>query len=494
MISKIIIFKILQNMQEILPLLYHLLPGSRQRVRIPKLMDTDSIYQKTLEYLYSFVDYSLTRSTRYAPEHFDLGRMRDFLEKIGNPHQAYPVIHVAGTKGKGSVSALCASALQAAGYSVGLYTSPHLQDYAERIQINHRPIPHDELISLVDEFRPYLAQGTKLTTFEITTALAFLHFARQDVDVVVAEVGLGGRLDATNVVAPCVAVITSISYDHVDFLGESLTEIAGEKGGIIKNGVPVILAPQKDEARLTIEKIADERNAPLVQVGRDFLFEPISHSLENQTLLVWSPSEEPLSNADSESREIIESESNRLTIPLLGYHQIENAATAYTALMIARQCGLEVDDAAIRTGFANVDWPGRFEMLRHSPPVILDSAHNQDSALKLRLTLDEYFPGQPVVLVFGVSEDKNIEGMLDELMPRVKQVIVTRSYHPRAMEPEELEKFVQRFGKPIKVVPAVEDALDEAVQMAGGDSMVLVTGSIFVAAGARHTWYNRESS
>ena len=250
-------------------------------------MQIEALYQQTLDYLYSFVDYSLTRSTRYSPEHFDLNRMVTFVEYLNDPQNAYPIIHVAGTKGKGSVSAMIAAALEAAGYKVGLYTSPHLQDYAERIQINGAPILHQELIQMIAELRPYLDQGTNLTTFEITTGLAFRYFEQQGVNAAVIEVGLGGRLDATNVVIPLVSVITSLSYDHTLFLGDTLAEIAGEKAGIIKRGVPVVLSPQKDEARFVVERIAAEREATLYLVGRDFLFAPVTHSLEGQTLLVW---------------------------------------------------------------------------------------------------------------------------------------------------------------------------------------------------------------
>ena len=251
-------------------------------------MDSEQIYQDTLNYLYSFVDYSLTRGGfQDMLGKFELGRMREFLEHLGRPDQAYPIIHVAGTKGKGSVCALCASALQAAGYRVGLYTSPHLEDYAERICVNGQPIAHVELIALVDEIRPYLQDGTQLTTFEITTALALRYFARQGVTAAVVEVGLGGRLDATNVVAPLVTVITSISYDHMQVLGNTLAEIAGEKAGILKTGVPVVVAPQAEEARLVIERMAAERDAPLVQVGRDYQYRPLEHAIGGQTLQVW---------------------------------------------------------------------------------------------------------------------------------------------------------------------------------------------------------------
>lgn len=453
-------------------------------------METESNYQAALEYLYRFVDFSLTRGFHFSPDQFELGRMRDFMAYLGHPEQSYPILHVAGTKGKGSVAAMCASALRAAGYRVGLYTSPHLMDYAERIQVDGRHIPHQDLVALVEEIKPYLEAGTRLTTFEITTALAFLYFARQGVTAVVAEVGLGGRLDATNVVTPRVAVITSISYDHMNVLGHTLAEIAGEKAGIIKPGVPVVLSPQKDEARRVVESVAAEQAAALVQVGREVLFAPVSHSLDGQTFLAWRAEEQAQMEAYLAGREVEGWQPVRLAIPLLGLHQVENAATAYAALQIARQQGLKLDEAAIRTGFAQVSWPGRFEVLRREPPVVIDSAHNRDSAMKLCLALDDYYPGREVVLVFGASEDKDIEGMFAELMPRVQQVVATRSYHPRAMEPERLVELAQRYGKPARVVAAVEDALVEAMQLAGREALVLATGSLFVAAGVRETWYN----
>jgi dihydrofolate synthase/folylpolyglutamate synthase len=438
-------------------------------------MEIETEYQATLDYLYSFVDYSLTRGLRNLPEHFDLDRMRAFMEYLGYPERSYPVIHVAGTKGKGSVSALCASALRSAGYRVGLYTSPHLQDYAERIQIDLAPIPHKELVELVNEVRPYLTPGTRLTTFEITTALAFLYFARMEATAAVVEVGLGGRLDATNIVMPLVTVITSISYDHTQVLGDTLAKIAAEKAGIIKEGIPVVVAPQKEEARRTIEQIAAERSAPLIQVGRDILFSGLENSLDGQLVSVWHPGGTPV----------------ELRIPLLGAHQLENAATAYAALELSRDAGLAVDAPAILEGFESVSWPGRFEVLRREPPVVVDSAHNRDSASRLRQAVEMYFPGWPVVLVFGASEDKDIEGMLAELAPIVSQVIFTRSYHPRAIEPEQLQAWAKQLRLPADTIPAVEDAFAEALKRAGSQNLVLVTGSLFIAAGARHTWYNQ---
>jgi dihydrofolate synthase/folylpolyglutamate synthase len=455
-------------------------------------MNVEQQYQAALEYLYSFVDYSLTRAFRYAPEKFDLGRMRDFMTDLGQPQESYPIIHVAGTKGKGSICALCASALQAGGYRVGLYTSPHLEDYVERIQVDGQPISHAELVELVEELRPKLDSGTALTTFEITTAMAFLYFVRRGVNAAVIEVGLGGRLDATNIVNPKVAVIASISYDHTQILGNTLAEIAAEKGGIIKAGVPVVVAPQKEEARRVLEHIAEERHAPLVQVGRDYLYAQFSHSLNGgQSLLVWPISEQTMVDEYVESGGLQEWEPTRLNIPLLGYHQVENAATAYTALQVARAQGISIHEAAIKKGFKDAWWPGRFEILQRQPPVVVDSAHNRDSALRLRLALDDYYPGQPVILVFGASEDKDVDGMFAELMPRVRQVVATRSFHPRAMEPRILVDLAHRYGRAAQAVDTIEEAIDLAIQLAEGEAMILVAGSLFVAAAARQIWFQR---
>ena len=446
--------------------------------------DIEISYQATLDYLYTFVDYSLVRNFRNSPDTFDLGRMRSLVEAFGNPQEKYPIIHVAGTKGKGSVSALCASALQEAGYRVGLYTSPHLDDFAERIQLDGQPIPHAELVRLVEENRSIMQSIPRLTFFEITTALAFLFFAEQKATAAVIEVGLGGRLDATNVCLPRVAVITSLSYDHMALLGNTLAEIAGEKAGIIKDGVPVVLAPQQEEAQQVVEQVAKARGCPLIQVGREYQFAPLAHSLESQTLQIWK---------GSSSEEVHAAE---LEIPLLGAHQVENAATAYAALQVMRQQGVPISEKQIREGFRKTSWLGRFEVLRQEPPVVVDCAHNRDSAEKLRRAVDEYFPGKPVVLVFGASEDKDIDGMLDELLPRVWQVILVKSYHPRAADPEKLALLVQQAGKPVRIIPEVTEAFNEALRMSESQgneystALVLVTGSIFVAAGARIAWYN----
>jgi dihydrofolate synthase / folylpolyglutamate synthase len=445
-------------------------------------MNDDTAYQETLDYLYSFIDYSLQRTFQYSPEKFDLSRMRAFMARLGNPHLAYPVIHVAGTKGKGSVASLCASALHASGLKVGLYTSPHLQDYVERIQVDGEAISHAELAAIVNELKPDIEAVPELTTFEITTGLAFVYFARKSVEAAVIEVGLGGRLDATNIVDPLVTVITSISYDHTAILGNTLTEIAGEKAGIIKPGKPVVVAPQKEEAERTISRIAAERSAPLIQVGRDYLFSLTSRSLKGQVFDVWAGGEQ-------EGGE----EPVRLDIPLLGTHQVDNAATAYAALQVAMQAGLPVTGAGIRSGFESVRWPGRFELLQEEPPIIVDSAHNRDSTLHLRQTLEEYFPGRPTILILGASEDKDIQGMVAELMPRASHVIATQSIHPRAADAAALADSVRQYGRPAEAVAKVEEALDRALLLADSQGMVVAAGSIFLAAAVRSAWYERHS-
>ncbi len=453
------------------------------------MKDVETAYQETLTYLLSFVDFSLQRNFRYQPGQFNLARMFQFMALLGDPQARYPIIHVAGTKGKGSVSAMCASVLQAAGYKVGLYTSPHLDDYAERIQVNGQPIPHSDMVNLVQANKKAIESVSQLSFFEISTGLAYLYFFQQGVQAAVIEVGLGGRLDATNICKPEVAVITSLSYDHTLILGETLALIAGEKAGIIKEGVPVVIAPQQSEARLVLERVAQERSSPLYEVGREFLFSALSHTLDGQSLLVWAASDQLKVDAYLENGQPLGPASARLEIPLLGYHQVENAATAYAALQIFRRRSLPLSDEHIRLGFSQVDWPARFELLRRDPPVIIDCAHNRDSALKLRLTLDDYFPTHPVILVFGASEDKDIEGMFTELLPRVRQVIVVKSFHPRAADPDILVELIHRFGKPAEIIPDVAEGLGEALRLAGSEAAVLVTGSIFVAAGARIAWH-----
>lgn len=439
------------------------------------MTDIEIEYQETLDYLYSFVDYSLTRNLRYAPDKFDLGRMCALMQDLGDPHKKYPVVHVAGTKGKGSTAAMIASVLQSAGYKVGFYTSPHLIDFAERIQINRRPIQHPELVQIVNKIKPSVDRIERLTTFELTTAAAFLYFWEEKVDIAVIEVGLGGRLDATNVVDPLLAVITSLSLDHVNVLGDTLAKIAFEKGGIIKPGKPVVVSPQKDEALAVLEEIARRRSPRLILTGRDCSYRMVSHDYDGQVF-------EVLDHSDTDPNWI------RLGIPLLGKHQVENACTAFAAVRELEKTGLKIGADAVLNGFAQVAWQGRFEIISRCPFVVLDSAHNRDSAAKLRAAIDDYFPGAEIVLVFGASEDKDVAGMFAELLPRVERVIMTQSVHPRALDVEHLLALAAPYNIPVDTVVPLEKAVDRAIEVAQGQKVVLVTGSLFIVAGARETY------
>ena len=445
-------------------------------------MDINTSYNQALDYLYSFVDYSLKHSSELAKADFNLNRMFALMESLGDPQKKYPIIHVAGTKGKGSTSALCAAGLQAAGYKIGLYTSPHLLDYCERIQIDGEPISHEQLIELVDEIKPHVAKIEKLTTFEITTALAFMAFGKYGVNAAVFEVGLGGRLDATNIVTPKVSVITSLSYDHMAVLGNTLALIAGEKAGIIKDGVPVVSSPQKDEALEVLERVAKQKNSEITLIGRDVTFELLKSSLEGQELAV---SDQRLAFSGQQS--VV-----KLRIPLLGAHQVENAATAYTALKVS---GIPILDEQIQKGFSQVKWRARFEVARTEPPVIFDSAHNQDSFEKLRETLETYFPGKPVYLIFGASEDKNIPGMFAEMKSKIKKIIITRADHPRALEVEKILSLADQAGAESEAVVPVKDALARALDLSSKDgSIVLSAGSMFVTAEVMREWKSLNES
>ncbi|MFN2216342.1 MAG: bifunctional folylpolyglutamate synthase/dihydrofolate synthase [Anaerolineales bacterium] len=436
-------------------------------------MDTEKRYQQALDYLFSYVDYSLKHTDELVRAEFNLDRMVALMHILGDPQNDYPTIHVAGTKGKGSTAAFLESALEQQGYLTGLYTSPHLVDFCERIQVDRSNISHVELADLVDEIKPAVDQVPFITTFELTTALSFLYFSRRKVDVAVFEVGMGGRLDATNILSPLLSVITSISLDHTAVLGDTVALIAGEKAGIIKEGIPVVTSPQVPDALDVIRKIAEQRHAPLTLVGEDWKFEETASSLDGQEFKIWSNEEK----------------TRKFHIRMLGFFQVQNAATAYAALQIARKRGLRISEKSIKLGFEKTFWPARFEVVRKDPPIILDSAHNKDSFIKLHQALDEYFPGRKVILIFGVSEDKDVETMLSGMKPVLSNVILTRSTHPRALEPEKLISLAEKLGLPYISLPSVPDSFERALELSqeSGD-IILSAGSMFVTAEVRIAW------
>ncbi len=433
-------------------------------------------YHSALRYLYNLVDFEKRRIERYSPDEFKLDRVKEFLAVLGNPQQDYPTIHIAGTKGKGSVSVMLASIARAAGLNVGLYTSPHLHTYRERIRINNTPISRDEMAALVTELQPLIEANGDLTVFEATTALGFLYFARRKVDLAVIEVGLGGRLDATNVILPTLSVITSLSLDHTHLLGNTLDKIAYEKGGIIKPQIPVVSAPQAPEAQAMLEELSLQRQAPLTLVGRDWSWEAGPHDLEGQEVTIHCLN----GTSDLEAT---------YHLPVIGAFQRENATVALAAAdTLQKQGATWITPGNVRAGLARVSWPGRMEILSRKPLLLVDSAHNPYSAQMLALSLQEWFPNYRWIVLFGASNDKDIPGILEGLFPITEHIIVTRSYHPRAATPYELADICAGLGKGAEIAISPTRALEQAVPHLHPQTGILVTGSIFMVAEIRELW------
>ena len=445
------------------------------------MQNIEEQYQQALDYLYSFIDYSLTRNLRYSAEKFNLKRMVSFMQRLGNPQNDYKVIHVAGTKGKGSTSAMLTSILTSAGYETGFYSSPHMLDFNERIRIGGRLISKRELVDLVNTVKAFVPLVRELTTFEIITGMAFLFFSQQQVDFAVIEVGMGGRLDATNIVNPLLSIITSISHDHMKVLGSTLGNIAGEKAGIIKAGVPVVISNQKKSPRETIVSVAQHKGAPLYQSDRIFNIERGAHSLEGQSFRFVSFEHKSL-GATQSSREFY--------MPLIGDHQLENARTAYTALQIIKDKGFNISEENISEGFRKIDWPGRMEIISRDPLIIVDGAHNRDSFGKFSETIDTYLPDKKRILIFGASEDKEVELMLGRVQSSLDELIITKAQHPRALEGEVVAAKAEKMGIKYRVTNCVEDALELAVQAADDHTVILAAGSIFIAGAVKNVWQN----
>lgn len=448
-------------------------------------------YQAALNWILSFTDYEQLPGSLYSAANFDLRRMEELLGRLGDPHLNSRSIHIAGSKGKGSTAAMIAAALSAAGYGVGLFTSPHLHTLRERIAVNGQPVTEEELATLVEGLVPEVeainlaANYGQLTTFEILTALAFLYFREKGVDFQVLEVGLGGRLDATNVVNSEVAVITSISLDHVAILGNTIAKIAREKVGIIKPRGLVVSSPQRDEAAVVIEDVCRERGARLVMVGTDITWQKGAAarlSLRPETSV---SSVEPLRPRGSPKTDLTgqsfqvkgRQASYDLTIPLLGEHQLENAATAVAVLEVL---GLSAQD--ITAGLKGVHWPGRLEILKHEPILVVDGAHSPDSVRRLREAIEQHFNYDHLILIIGTSSDKDIAGIVEWLAPLCDTVFVTCSRHPRAVEPAVLAWEFARHGLTAQVVEGVAKAVSRALAVAEARDLVCATGSLFIVA------------
>lgn len=435
-------------------------------------------YHQAIDYLSGFTNWERTAAQAFAAVNFDLRRVHSFLARLGDPQRGRKTVHVAGSKGKGSIAAMTAAMLAEAGLGggVGLYTSPHLHTFCERISLDGRAIAQADFARLTETLAPAVATENadgrfgQLTTFELLTALAFLYFRERDAGWQVLEVGMGGRRDATSVVEEKdAAVVGAISLEHTAILGNRVEEIAAEKAAIVRPACPLVMAPQPfPQAAAVIRGQAKDVGAPLVDVAQSYSWQRLAWDLSGQGLRLDGP---------SGTRE--------LWLPLLGAHQLENAATAVAVIDVLRDRGVDVPETAIEAGLRHVRWPGRLEVLKERPLVVADGAHNGDSARRLREALRDYFQFRRLILVSGVSQDKTVDDMARELAPLASVVIATSSRHPRAGDPTGVAGAYAAAGATTEIAMSVGEGVERALAVAAPDDLVCVVGSLFVAAEAR---------
>ena len=433
-------------------------------------------YQKTLRYLDSLIDYEKRSDFNYKKS-FKLEKMKSFSHRLGDPHRGIKTIHIGGTKGKGSVSSFINSILMEAGYKTGLYTSPHLFSLRERIRINGEAITEENVTSLINEIKPHIEamkkENERPTYFEVCTMIAYLYFKRNNVDFMVLEVGMGGRLDSTNIVDSLVSVITPISYDHTQYLGDILRDIAFEKCGIIKDDSIVITSPQNKEAMDVIKRVSNKRNSALCIVGKDVFFETFNRNLKGQSFrLMTRCGEYP-----------------HLEIKLLGDFQVENAATAVVAIEALRLKDIFITSAAIKNGLLKARWPGRFQLIRKRPFIVVDGAQNAASAAALKKAVKNTFNYKKLILLLGTMCDKDIDGMCKELSGLADYAVITMAKAERACPPQVIREKMLNYNSGIDVVTAssVNEAMRECKKRADENDLILVTGSLYVVAEALKT-------
>ncbi len=435
-------------------------------------------YDEAFAYIQKFTNYERMRASAIPRRRdaFDLARIRRVLDALGRPDQSYPIVHVAGTKGKGSVCAMVAAVLQRQGYRVGLFTKPHLLDLQERLCLDGRPIPPEAFVAGMNALYPHLEEqrrrGNPLTFFDLITVLALRYFADGGADAVVLETGLGGRLDSTNVVRPAVCAITSIDYDHTHILGDTLEEIAAEKAGILKPGVPAVSGVVEPGPARVIEERARELSVPFFRLEREFF--------------LTAPKDGGPFVVETWRRRYTE-----LHVPLLGAHQRTNAAVAVAALeAFSEATGRPLAEEEVRGGLARVRLRGRVEVLSRDPTIVLDVAHNPSSLRALRQALLEHFPDRRVVLLFGLSDDKDAPGCLREILPLASYVVFTTTGQPRSRDPHELQTLAQglRPDLPCEVEPDVLRAWERSLRHTNEADLLCVTGSFYLAGEIAALW------
>lgn len=448
-----------------------------------------SSYTEALNYLNSLINYERKPLDKDSANALDLTRPQQLADFVGSPQNAYPAIHIAGTKGKGSVAAMTASCLRAAGYRVGLYTSPHLQDFRERIRVltpddADGRIPEDGFVKVVDEMKTAVSHIPAATWFEVVTISALLYFAQQQVDIAVVETGLGGRFDATRVVNPLVCVITSLSLDHTDLLGNTLAEIAFEKAGIMKPNVPVVIAPQKEEALAKLVEIAAERRSPLTAVSAQWRYHGERQN-NSQTLIIdQSPAPDFIPNHA------------HFPLALDGDHQLQNGVVALAALAVIRERFAALTETAVHQGLSDLVWNGRLQTIHHaenSPTFLVDCAHNPDSVARLVTALQNNYSYQRLILIFGAPADKNVSAMLAQLVPLADLTIAAAANHPRATAPAILAQTVRDLDGRVIEAPSATAALTIAWENATPTDLICATGSIIFVGDLLNQWDSLKS-
>jgi dihydrofolate synthase/folylpolyglutamate synthase len=443
---------------------------SKQRPEGVPGMPIDMTYDESLDYLKQFVNYEARPQPTYDTKHFNLIDFADFLHGLGSPHLAFPSIHVAGSKGKGSTAAMIAAMLSQAGLRTGLFTSPHLVTIRERVQIDRQPFSQPTFAGLISELRHHLkhTRSTQVrnfrTFFELLTALAFLYFARQNVDIAVVEVGLGGRLDSTNILSPEIAVITPIGFEHTHILGNTLRAIATEKAGIIKPHGTVILAPQEAEVINVVEKKCQRQQASLYLTARDFNFSSRETTMRGNRIDFLG----------------FGLEMKNLAIPLIGQHQAVNAAVALAAVGHLRRQGWNIDEHHLRQGLAGVTWPGRLEVIDNAPCVVVDAAHTVESARCLATALATLFHHRQLHLILGLASDKQIHRIVEILAPMANTVTATGFSSPRAFDPCQLAALLQTHCAQVHISNDPATALHDARAKAAPDDLICITGSLIL--------------
>jgi dihydrofolate synthase/folylpolyglutamate synthase len=432
-------------------------------------------FHRAMKFLDSLTDFERLRIVRYTPENFNLDRMRALLRKLGNPHDQFRSVHVAGTKGKGSTCAMVAAMVEANGYKVGLYTSPHLVDIRERISINGEMISHSDFARITRLIEPIAQKMRPMPSyFDVLTAIAFKYFAEQKVDLAVVETGLGGRLDSTNVLKPEVTAITSISKDHMQQLGHTLPKIAEEKAGIFKSGVPAVTVQQPPEVEAVFKRCAEKAGAPLDIAGKSIEF---SYRFESSRML------------GPHNRVCLTTPNSRfehLAVPLFGEHQAVNCGLALTIIDKLKTRGLPLNDAKCMEGLARTRVAGRMEVLRQTPRIIADGAHNAASVDALMRAIGQHIPYDSLVVIFGCCADKDIPGMLERITAGADKVIFTRVNNIRSADPYELSaRYVELYGKMAQVADDLQSALSIAERAVSKEDLICITGSFYLVGEAK---------